>query len=128
MPATSTVYFVQEPLKRDRATGNVISRFNLSDVERYGRVVFLFAWGELKDERVLMDTAALLDRLREKLKDYRDGDWIVPVGNPALIGLVTLVAADVNEGRVHMLDWIRDRGCYREVTIDMDWLPPERIS
>lgn len=125
MPANRTVYFVQEPLKRDRA-GNVVSRFNLSSVERYGRVVNLFTWGELKDEGMSLDMGGdLLPRLREKLKDYRDGDWIVPTGNPALIGLVTLVAADINEGRVQMLDWIRDKGCYREVIIDMDWLPAE---
>lgn len=122
----ATVYFVQEPLKRDRG-GNIVSRFNLGTAERYGRIVYLFSWGELKDGTILTDTPALLARLREKLAEYSDRDWIVPAGNPALIALATLVAADMNEGRVQILDWIRDDGCYREVTIDMEW-EPLRIS
>jgi hypothetical protein len=64
-----------------------------------------------------------LEHLRDKLACFCDQDFLVPVGNPALIGMATLVAADMNEGRVRMLDWIRDGRRYREVTIDMNWEP-----
>ena len=113
------VYLVQEPLKRD-GRGQVVSRFDLSKLEPYGQLVHLCSWGELRDG---FDCERLMEKLRDKLQDYNDRDWIVPVGNPALIAMATIVAADINEGRVQLLDWIRNDNCYREVKIDMRWHP-----
>jgi hypothetical protein len=47
----------------------------------------------------------VIAELREKLKDYRDGDHLLLVGNPVLIGLSVALAADFNEGRVSLLQW-----------------------
>lgn len=120
MPPTSTVYIVQEPLKRDGATGDVVKRFDTVPLERYGELVYLTSWGELRDG---FNVEHITAKLREKLADFCDRDFIVPTGNPALIALAVLIAADMNEGRVRMLDWRKNDEKYREVAIDMDWEP-----
>jgi hypothetical protein len=61
--------------------------------------------------------------LRSKLHDFGDGDYIVPLGNPAVIGMAIAVAAECNDGFVKILDWIRDESRYRLVEMDLNCQP-----
>lgn len=115
------VYVVQEPLKKER--GVVMPRIDYNTLTPYGNLKFLFSWGELKDEDALENTAPLIWKLRAALSGFCDTDYIVPLGNPTLIGMVIAIAAECNDGRVAVLDWIRDEGRYRTVDIDLNCQP-----
>jgi hypothetical protein len=115
----SNVYLVQEPLKRDPDV-TIVPKINYRTLKPYGDVRFLFQWDELKDDDTL-NPHAMLERLRDLLCDFTDDDYIVPIGNPALIGMAVLIAAECNDGRVRMLDWIKAERRYRIVDVDLGW-------
>lgn len=121
---SSRVFVVQEPLKME--AGVPVPRINLGTLKPYGEVVFLFQWSDFKEDDAFEDPDAIVRELREKLEDYTDEDYIVPLGNPAMIGLAIAVAADCNHGKVRVLDWMRERGRYRLIHMDLDC--PEKAS
>jgi hypothetical protein len=115
------VYVVQEPLRREG--GIVVPRINYNTLTPYGEVRFLFQWGDFKDDDVLENTAPIIWRLRAALHSFGDDDFIVPLGNPAVIAMAVAVAAECNNGSVKILDWIRDETRYRVVTMDLNCQP-----
>jgi hypothetical protein len=117
----SRVFVVQEPLKME--AGVPVPRINLGTLKPYGDVEFLFQWSDFKEDDAFEDTDAIVRQLREKLHDFCDDDYIVPLGNPAMIGLAIAVASDCNDGRARVLDWMRERGRYRLINIDIDCAP-----
>lgn len=84
-----------------------------------GSVHFVFGWGEVRDDTVMdaAHTKQLYDKAHALLEDFSDEDYLLPMGNPGLIAIATIAATDAN-GRVTLLDWLRNPRCYRHVTID----------
>lgn len=115
---SSRVFVVQEPLKME--AGVPVPRINLGTLKPYGEVIFLFQWSDFKEDDAFEDSDSIVRELREKLEDFTDDDYIVPLGNPAMIGLAIAVAADCNHGKVRVLDWMRERGRYRLINMDLD--------
>jgi len=111
---TSTVYITQQP-----------GSFDYSQAEDFGRVVALWAphqqaWG---------DTKHLADVARTKLANFNpDTDYLLPMGDPALMALAAAEVAFVTDGRFNLLKWDRRKpgtthGGYRVVEIDVDGQP-----
>lgn len=110
-------FLVQEPL-RMTPTGPV-PRIKYATLRPYGTPEFLFSWGELEEGQPLPEMAQLVWQLRARLSSFSDEDFIVPVGNPALIGMAIAVAAECNGGRVKVLDWRRESNQYRVIDFDL---------
>jgi hypothetical protein len=113
---TPRVFIVQEPLKR--FPDGVRPRIDYNTLTPYGELQFIFAWRELKDND-LSNTAPLMRKLRQALRDFHDHDALVCLGNPALCAMALAVALECNDGYATVLDWIREEGRYREVEIDL---------
>ena len=41
------------------------------------------------------------------------------MGDPVAIGIASMVASDINNGKVNMLKWDRENQCYYNVYIDL---------
>ena len=116
----STVYVIQEPLRKDES-GALVPRINYGTLTPFGTVRFVFSWGEIRDDMPLgvKDMASYMARARDAMVDYTEADYIVPMGHPALIAAVTLAAAE-RSPIVNLLDWSRERRAYRVVSMDVD--------
>jgi hypothetical protein len=68
--------------------------------------------------------ALLLQELREGMKEYCDNDYVMMIGNPTVMVLSALIAAERNEGRVNILYWRREQRRYTVVNIDLEAQPP----
>lgn len=124
----STVYVVQEPLRR---IGREYEwRIPRADLEPFGNIVCVFNWSELRDDGdedfSEARCAELYHRALAKLSTFSDADYLVPLGSPVLIAMAFAVAVDTNDGRVRMLDWCRDAARYRVAPIDTECGPPSR--
>lgn len=86
-----TVYVTQE------------TRCDLSAAEPYGELVTL----QPKSASGIRDPDILKRRLFDNMPRYTDEDYILCVGNPSLIGLACMRAAELNEGRFNLLQWDR---------------------
>lgn len=102
-----SVYVVQERKK-----------FN-ANTEEYEPVVNLMPAAKFGDLDVLFDgnhhellTGPTVRVLKNKLRNFSDEDYILPIGNPVLIGIVTAMAAKSNVGKVKVLNWDREGRCY----------------
>lgn len=119
------VFVIQEPLKRD-GDGEIVSRFSLDPLRAFGEIEYVFSWSALRDVGMTPDHAridALVWQARRVLADFSDDDFLVPVGNPALIAIASLVAAEASDGVVNILDWMRQERAYRTFGVDMDCQP-----
>lgn len=124
-PRVSRVFVVQEPFHRVR--GEVVSRIPLHTLEEFGPITFLCSWGELRDDgdgdMPASRASELYHKMRAKLRDFCNDDFLVLLGNPALGAMATLIAGECNNGRVSILDWVRDARAYRIIDIDAHCQP-----
>ncbi len=57
-------------------------------------------------------------KIRQKLRNFSDDDYLLLVGDPVLIGICTAVASEFNRGRVSALRWDRRAREYVKVSFD----------
>jgi hypothetical protein len=96
-----TVWVVQESLKHD-----------LSPAAEYGQLKVLCPPGD-----VTVDAQPIVDRIREKLADFSDKDYLLLTGDPIMLGTAMAIADAANNGVVNVLKWSRKNGCYFPVRI-----------
>ena len=88
-------------------------KIDFSPAAVFGQIVVLN-----KHSQSLLAPVPTVRRLLDQLKDYSDGDYILPVGDPVLMSTVAMVASRVNGGRVNVLKW--DRNTHRYLVIPVD--------
>ena len=59
----------------------------------------------------------LVSQIKRKLRGYSDDDWLLCMGDPAIIGVAFAVAADANRGRVNLLKWDKMEKIYYPVKV-----------
>lgn len=109
----SKVYVVQNHGKYDEKTGLVKPKFNLDPAKQYGELVFL-----LSPMNVPSNPKAAIGKLRKKLSNFSDQDHLLLIGSPCFIGWSVAIAADINDGRVKVLQWNGERKEYFSISAD----------
>jgi hypothetical protein len=104
------VYVVCEPMKK---TIYGVRSLDLSDAAKYGEIVVL-----LEHNQSLLSPVPTVRELKRKLHAYSDEDYILPIGDPALIATVGIIAAQINNGKVNFLRWDRFTKGYGKISID----------
>lgn len=104
----SKVYVVCEPVSRDGS-----AKVDLSPAMEYGELEVLLAHSQS-----LLAPVPTVRKLREKLENFSDEDYILPVGDPVLMSTVSMVAANRNKGRVKFLKWDRLQRKYLVIQVD----------
>lgn len=106
-----TVYAVQKQMRFDHEKRELVPRFtSIHKAERWGKLVYL-----LSPSAHPFNPELVLGDLHEKLMDFSDDDQLLLIGNPALLGMATTIAAHYNEGRVRFLQWSGRHGEYTEI-------------
>lgn len=96
----SRVFIVQQPLQRDRKTGELRKKFDTSPANMFGELIEL-----LSPSAQPFTDPGIIEDLSTGLRDFADDDWLLCIGSPVLIGWATAIAAHHNGGRVQMLQW-----------------------
>lgn len=100
-----TVFVIQDQMRWSHEENKLVPKFNLSPAKEYGELQFL-----LSPSAAPFNTEAILKELSEKLSEFTDEDYLLLVGNPAIIGMATALAANV-AGTVNFLQWSgKDKG------------------
>ena len=95
-----TVYVVQETKWVDPKDNKLKPKYNFEPARKYGEIEYL-----LNPSSSPFDLEPVLEKLRSKLENFCDDDYLLLVGSPVLLGLAVAVAADINNGYVAMLQW-----------------------
>lgn len=109
-----TVYIIQDQQTRDRNTGALASRFDISAAETYGDFKFL-----LGSSARPFQPDHILDQLREGLVGYKEEDHLLLIGNPNFMLWIGMILADMEINTVRTLQWNMGDGNYREIIADV---------
>lgn len=100
----ATVYIVQEMPNHD-----------LAPAMKFGDMKVLLP----SNTQIAFSTVPAVRTLRRRLRDYKDGDFLLLTGDPVAIGLASAIAAFYNSGRFTALKWDRRERMYIPVKIDI---------
>lgn len=114
------VFVVNQPLRRDPATDELKPTHNLRPAKAFGLLVHLTEPGS-----EIADGAAAVEQMLEELYDFSAADFLLPIGDPVLIGVAVAIAAWASGGPVTLLKWNRQGGRngvkpgYHPYTVDL---------
>jgi|TARA_R100000081_G_C4713711_1_gene114222 hypothetical protein len=110
----SKVYIIQNVMRKQ--PDGTIRALDYSQAERFGEVIFLFDG----QKQVVMSPQPTIRKLKLMLKDMTDQDYLVLVGDPALIGLTCSVASNMLHGRYNVLKYDRLERDYFPIRVDIN--------
>ena len=100
-----TVFVVQEVVGK-----------NILSAEKYGDLELLLPEGS----QLVLSTAPTVRRLKSKLKDFSDDDYLLLMGDPSAIGIACAVASSNNRGRFKCLKWDKREYKYYPVEVNLN--------
>jgi len=107
----SIVYCITEPIRMEY--GEPVPLFDLTPAAKYGDIRFL-----LQHNSSVLNTVPLVRALKEKLENFSEEDYILPVGDPVVIGLVSAICSAKTGGVFKFLRWDKKERSYIPIHID----------
>ena len=104
-PGKPTVFLVQEN-----------PYINVLGAAEYGDIVVLFESGQ----QIMFSPQPAIRKLKRKLKDFDDDDYLLMMGDPAAMGIACCIAAEMNRGRFNILKWDKKQQRYYPVGINLN--------
>ena len=89
--------------------------YNVRSAEKFGDLKIM-----LPDRKqMILASGPLTFELQKHLKDFNDNDYLLLIGDPAIIGLCCAIASDFNNGKFKVLKWDRIDKRYYDLEIDL---------
>ena len=88
---------------------------NIRSAEKFGDLKIC-----LPDNRqMILSSGPLTFKLKQELKDFNDNDYLLLIGDPAIIAVAGAIASENNNGRFKILKWDRNEMKYYDIEIDL---------
>lgn len=107
----SRVFVVQGTLKKT-VDGQLVPKHNLESAREFGQIVEILS----PSAKPFVPEPVIRD-IRQKLSDFGPDDYLLLIGNPALIGFVVAIASQ--RSSVRLLQWDGVRKKYVEIVADL---------
>jgi hypothetical protein len=88
---------------------------NLTGALDYGEVQILFPG----DQQLAFSPGPIVKELSFKLAKFTDEDFILLIGDPAIIGIACAVITEQCGGRFKLLKWDRQEARYYPIQVDL---------
>jgi len=98
-----TVYVVQE-----------VPKFNVLPARKYGELELMLPPGQ-----ITLSAGPTVNRLKHKLRDFTDMDYLLLIGDPLAIGLAVAIASNANRGKARLLKWDRQEKQYYPLNVNL---------
>ena len=106
-----TIYVIQE-IPGTQA-GN--PKINIMGASSYGKFKFLLP----EFSQMIFSPGPLIYKLRKGLKDFKDGDYLLLTGDPAIIGVACSIVSDITNGKFNLLKWDKQEKRYYPIEINL---------
>ena len=106
-----TVYVLQEIA--GTRYGN--PKLNVTGALEYGEIKFLLP--ELS--QIMWSPGPLIFELRRLLKNYTPDDYLLLVGDPAIIGVACSIVSDITNGKYKLIKWDKQERRYYPIEINL---------
>ena len=107
----STVYVIQEIA----GTRDGRPKINIMGAAQYG--VFKFLLPELS--QIIFSPGPLIYKLRQGLKNFKQGDYLLLTGDPAIIGVACSIVHELTGGKFNLLKWDKQERKYYPIQINL---------
>ena len=88
---------------------------NIRSAEKFGDLKVV-----LPDNRqIVLSAGPMSFKIQQELKDFNDNDYLLLMGDPAIIAVAGAVVSNVNGGKFKVLKWDRDEKKYYDIEIDL---------
>ena len=98
-----TVYVVQE-----------VPKFNVLPARKYGELELMLPPGQ-----ITLSAGPTVNRLKHKLREFTDMDYLLLIGDPLAIGLAVAIASNANRGKARLLKWDRQEKQYYPLNVNL---------
>ena len=109
--AKPIVYVIQE-IAGTKA-GN--PKINIIGASHYGKFKFLLP----EFSQMIFSPGPLIHKLRKGLKDFKEDDYLLLTGDPAIIGVACSIASDITNGKYNLLKWDRQERKYYPIKVNL---------
>ena len=106
-----TVYVIQEIA--GTKSGN--PKINIMGASSYGKFKFILP----EFSQMIFSPGPLIYKLRQGLKDFKEGDHLLLTGDPAIIGVACSIVSDITNGKYNLLKWDKQERKYYPITINL---------
>ena len=106
-----TVYVIQEIA--GTKSGN--PKINIMVASSYGKFKFILP----EFSQMIFSPGPLIYKLRQGLKDFKEGDHLLLTGDPAIIGVACSIVSDITNGKYNLLKWDKQERKYYPITINL---------
>tara|TARA_R100001086_G_scaffold169846_1_gene92618 strand:- start:206 stop:595 length:390 start_codon:yes stop_codon:yes gene_type:complete len=107
----SIVYVIQEIA----GTKEGRPKINIMGAAQFGKFKFLLP--ELS--QIIFSPGPLIFKLRDGLKNYRNKDFLLLTGDPAIIGVACSIVSDMTNGKYNLLKWDKQERRYYPIEINL---------
>ena len=104
-PDESFVYVLQHPPRNI----NILTAYD------YGYFVICLP----ENSQMLFSPQPFIHKMRKNLQDFKETDYILCSGDPAIIGLSTAIVSDITQGRFNLLKWDRQETRYYPLSFNL---------
>ena len=107
----SIVYVIQE--FAGTKAGN--PKINIMGASKYGKFKFLLS----EFSQIIFSPGPLIYKLRQGLKNFKESDYLLLTGDPAIILVAGVIASDITNGKVNLLKWDKQERKYYPISINI---------
>ena len=90
-------------------------KINIMGAAEYGKFKFLLP--ELS--QIIFSPGPLIFRLRKELANYKQKDFLLLTGDPAIIGVACSIVSDITNGKYNLLKWDKQERKYYSIAINL---------
>jgi|TARA_Y100000004_G_scaffold174719_1_gene213682 hypothetical protein len=90
-------------------------KINIMGAASFGKFKFLLP--ELS--QIIFSPGPLIFKLRKSLANYRQKDFLLLTGDPAIIGVACSIVSDITNGKYNLLKWDKQERKYYSIEIDL---------
>ena len=92
------------------------SKFNIISAQQYGQLIPLYEEGK----QIMLSPGPAIRKAKSIMKDFSDDDYLLLIGDPAMIGVACSVASYNNRGKYKVLKYDRRTYTYYPIQIDLN--------
>jgi len=104
-PKEKFVYVLQHPPQN----------INILAASDYGYLVICLP----ENSQMMFSPTPFIHKMKKNLRDFKEDDYILCTGDPAIIGLSTAIVNDITGGKFNLLKWDRQERRYYPLTFDL---------
>ena len=88
---------------------------NIRSAEKFGDLKVVLP----DNKQIVLSSGPLTHKLKKELSTFCADDYLLLMGDPAIIALAGAIASEMNRGKFKVLKWDRDEKKYYDLEIDL---------